>query len=76
MEALHLFEDEQSPPLAKTRRMKLDNEFLAELEAWPMLRKTLEAELELLTAYHEAHGFERDLLRINTLNYYLEQGTA
>lgn len=76
MEALQLFEDQLAAPPAKAKRIKLDNEFLAELQAWPMLAKTIQAEIELLTAYHEAHGFERDILRINTLNYYLEQISA
>ena len=76
MESLPLFENEQVVSQPKAKRLKLDQEFLAELQAWPMLDKTLKAEIELLTAYHEVHGFERDLRRINTLNHYLENKTA
>ncbi len=76
MEALQLFENEQSATQPKAKRLKLDQEFLEELQAWPMLDKTLNAEIELLTAYHEAHGFERDLRRLNSLNHYLENKGA
>ena len=76
METLQIFEDEQVVSQAKPKRLKLDHEFLAELQAWPMLDKTLKSEIELLTAYHETHGFERDLHRINTINHYLENKGA
>ena len=76
MEALQIFENDQAVLQPKPKRLKLDQEFLAELQAWPMLDKTIKAEIELLTAYHETHGFERDLHRINTLNHYLENKSA
>lgn len=71
MEALNFIEGAR--PLDVPEPIKADPcpELLQELMSWKPTKKTVETEIEFLTKYLEAHGFERDRKRLAALEQYL-----
>ncbi|PKL75527.1 MAG: hypothetical protein CVV27_14910 [Candidatus Melainabacteria bacterium HGW-Melainabacteria-1] len=72
MEALNFIEG--SRPLEVTAppaKAEPDAELLKDLQAWKPTKKTVQAEIEFLSQYFAAHGFERDRSRLAALEHYL-----
>ncbi len=75
MESLNLFKPLKIEPPASDPvpepKVEPDSELLNDLLDWKPTAKTVQSEMEFLSAYIEAHGFERDRRRMAALKQYL-----
>lgn len=75
MESLNLFKPLKiEPPVPESvpePKVEPDEELLSDLHDWKPTAKTVQSEMEFLSAYIEAHGFERDRRRLAALKHYL-----
>lgn len=60
-----------APEVIVTR--ELDYELLQDIERFQFSKTALTHEINFLVQYCERFGFQRDRLRLETLQYYLEQ---